>query len=72
MENLVKVELKDNIQVVDSHIVSKGLNIKHKNLIETIRKYQLQLEKLGIRRGRAARKVLLPQRTTMQLCSNVQ
>ncbi len=48
MEELIKVEHKEGIQVVDSRIVAKGLNIKHKNLIETIKKYQEQLEKLGI------------------------
>ncbi len=47
MENLIKVEHRDGIQVVDSRIVAKGLIIKHKNLIETIKKYQKDLEDLG-------------------------
>ena len=34
MENLIKVELKDGIQVIDSRLVAKGLNIKHKNLMD--------------------------------------
>jgi len=48
MENLIKVELKDGIQVIDSRLVAKGLNIKHQTLMETIRKYQEKLEKLGL------------------------
>lgn len=47
MQNLVNIELKDGIQVIDSRLIAKGLNIKHQNLIETIRKYQERLEKLG-------------------------
>lgn len=47
MENIIKVESKNGVQVIDSRLVAKGLNIKHKNLIETIRKYQEKLEKLG-------------------------
>lgn len=47
MENLIKIQHKDGIQVVDSRLVAEGLNIKHQNLLETIRKYQEKLEKLG-------------------------
>lgn len=47
MEHLIKLELKDGIQVIDSRLIAKGLDIKHKNLMETIRKYQDKLEKLG-------------------------
>lgn len=48
MQNLIQIQLKDGIQVVDSRLVAKGLNIKHQNLIETIKKYQDKLEKLGL------------------------
>jgi phage regulator Rha-like protein len=48
MENLITVEIKDGIQVVDSRLVAEGLNIKHHNFLETVRKYQTQLEKLGV------------------------
>ncbi|NJL14238.1 MAG: Rha family transcriptional regulator [Microscillaceae bacterium] len=48
MEQLIKVEIKDGIQVVDSRIIAKGLNINHKSLMETIREYQKDLEDLGI------------------------
>jgi len=46
-ETLLKIENKEGNQVVDSRLIAKGLNIKHKNLMETIRKYQDKLEKLG-------------------------
>jgi phage regulator Rha-like protein len=48
MEQLIKVEIKDGVQVIDSRLVAKGLNIKPQNLMETIRKYQDKLEKLGL------------------------
>jgi len=46
-DTLLKIENKDGIQVVDSRLVAKGLNIKHKTLMETIRKYKEDLEDLG-------------------------
>ncbi|TAE11379.1 MAG: phage antirepressor protein [Bacteroidetes bacterium] len=36
------------MQVIDSRIIAKGLNINHKSLMETIREYQKDLEDLGI------------------------
>lgn len=48
MQNLVNIELKDGIQVIDSRLIAKGLIIKHKSLIETIRIYQKDLEDLGV------------------------
>lgn len=47
-ENLLKIENKEGTQVVDSRLIAGGLNIKHKNLMETIRKYQTDLKDLGI------------------------
>ncbi|TAE71475.1 MAG: phage antirepressor protein [Bacteroidetes bacterium] len=47
MEQL-EIQKLNGIQVVDSRIIAKGLNIKHRNLIETINKYQKQLEQLGL------------------------
>lgn len=47
MQNLVNIELKDGIQVIDSRLIAKGLNINHKSLMETIRKYQNKLSQLG-------------------------
>ncbi|GAB4401915.1 MAG: hypothetical protein OHK0053_25230 [Microscillaceae bacterium] len=47
MEPLIKVEIKDGIQVVDSRIIAKGLNIKHKSFMDTIRNYHKDLEDLG-------------------------
>jgi phage regulator Rha-like protein len=47
MEQLIKVEIKNGVQVIDSRLVANGLEIQHKNLMETIRKYQEKLEKLG-------------------------
>ena len=32
MEQLIKVQIKDGIQVVDSRLVAEGLNIKHPKL----------------------------------------
>lgn len=48
MKNLIKIELKEDVQVVDSRLVANGLNINHKSLMETIRKYQKDLEDLGV------------------------
>ncbi|TAF99292.1 MAG: transcriptional regulator [Cytophagia bacterium] len=47
MEQL-EIQNINGIQVVDSRIIAKGLNIKHRNLIETINKYKNELEQLGI------------------------
>ncbi|TAH29045.1 MAG: transcriptional regulator [Cytophagales bacterium] len=46
MEQL-EIQKLNGIQVVDSRIIAKGLNIKHQNLMETIKKYQSRLEQLG-------------------------
>ncbi len=48
MEHQLEIQNLNGIQVVDSRIIAKGLNIKHKNLIETINKYKHELEQLGI------------------------
>lgn len=47
MKDLIQIELKEGIQVIDSRIIAKGININHKSLMETIRKYQQDLEDLG-------------------------
>ncbi len=47
MNELVKIELIEGNQVVDSRVIAEGLGIKHKTLLETIRKYQTELESLG-------------------------
>ncbi|TAE74950.1 MAG: hypothetical protein EAZ85_03680 [Bacteroidetes bacterium] len=47
MEHQLEIQNINGIQVIDSRIIAKGLNIKHKNLLETIRKYQKDLEDLG-------------------------
>ena len=47
MEQLA-IQNLNGIQVIDSRIIAKGLNIKHKNLIETINKYKTKLETLGL------------------------
>ncbi len=46
MEQLI-IQKLNGVQVVDSRIIAKGLNIKHQNLMETIKKYQIKLEQLG-------------------------
>ena len=46
MEQL-EIQNLNGTQVIDSRIIAKGLNIKHRNLLETIRKYQTDLEDLG-------------------------
>lgn len=48
MENLIKIQHKDGIQVVDSRLIAEGLNINHKSLMETIRTYQKDLEEMGV------------------------
>ncbi|TAH28556.1 MAG: hypothetical protein EAZ06_09720, partial [Cytophagales bacterium] len=47
MEQL-EIQKLNGIQVVDSRIIAKGLNINHKSLMETIREYQKDLEDLGV------------------------
>jgi phage regulator Rha-like protein len=48
MEQLLEIQNLNGIQVIDSRIISKGLNINHKSLMETIREYKTDLETLGI------------------------
>ncbi len=47
MEHQLEIQNLNGIQVIDSRIIAKGLNIKHQNLMETIKKYQSKLEQLG-------------------------
>lgn len=48
MNELIKIEVVEGNQVVDSRIVAEGLGIKHRNLLETIRKYQTELESISL------------------------
>lgn len=45
---LIKIENVNNCDVVDSRLIALELGIQHKNLVETIRKYQDRLEKRGV------------------------
>jgi hypothetical protein len=36
MGNLIKIEIKSGVQVIDSRLISKGLDIKHQNLFFVI------------------------------------
>lgn len=47
LEEIIQIQVKEGVQVVDSRLIAKGLNIQHKNLMETIAKYKEKLEKLG-------------------------
>lgn len=42
--NTIQLQTLNNIPVVESLLVADGLGIKHKNLLETIGKYQTQIE----------------------------
>lgn len=44
---LLPVEIKNEIPVVDSRFVAGALGIKHKTLMETIRRYQAEIEEFG-------------------------
>jgi phage regulator Rha-like protein len=50
MEHQLEIQNLNGIQVIDSRIIAKGLDIQHQTLVDTIRKYQVRLEKLGILR----------------------
>ncbi len=47
MEHQLEIQHLNGIQVIDSRIIAKGLNINHKSLMETIREYKTELESLG-------------------------
>ena len=47
MNQIIKIDIVEGNQVIDSRIVAEGLGIKHKNLLETIRKYQTELETIS-------------------------
>jgi hypothetical protein len=47
MEHQLEIQNLNGIQVIDSRIIAKGLNINHKSLMETIREYKKDLEDLG-------------------------
>jgi phage regulator Rha-like protein len=47
MEHQLEIQNLNGIQVIDSRIIAKDLNINHKSLMETIRAYQKDLEDLG-------------------------
>ncbi len=47
LEGLLPVEIKNEIQVVDSRLVAEALGIKHQNLMETIKRYQAKIEEFG-------------------------
>jgi len=44
MNELIEITKLNDIEVVDSRIIANELGIQHKNLIETIRKYQSSIE----------------------------
>lgn len=44
MEQLIEIENRNGVEVVESRIISAGLGIKHKSLIQTIRKHQPVIE----------------------------
>jgi phage regulator Rha-like protein len=48
MQEIIKIEKINGTTVIDSRIVAQGLEIEHKHLLETIRKYQNELESLGV------------------------
>ncbi len=48
MNQLIKIETVEGNQVIDSRIVAEGLGVKHKTLLETIRKYQTELEGISL------------------------
>jgi phage regulator Rha-like protein len=48
MNELIKIEIVEGSQVIDSRIVAEGLGVKHKTLLETIRKYQTELESISL------------------------
>jgi len=47
VSELLPIQLIDSVNVVDSRLIAQELGIQHKNLLETIRKYQDRLEKRG-------------------------
>ncbi len=48
MEHQLEIQNLNGIQVIDSRIIAKGLNINHKSLMETINEYKEELETLGV------------------------
>lgn len=44
MQNLIQIEEKNGVQMVESRVIALELNIQHKNLVETIRTYQGEIE----------------------------
>lgn len=44
MSNLIKIELYNNVETIDSRLVAQRLDIQHKNLLETIKTYQEKIE----------------------------
>lgn len=48
VSELLPIQSIDNVDVVDSRLIAIELGIQHKNLIETVRKYQDRLEKRGV------------------------
>jgi phage regulator Rha-like protein len=48
MDNsILNIVVKNDVEVVDSRLLAIEINIQHKNLLETIRKYKDRLEKRG-------------------------
>lgn len=44
MQELIQISQLNGVEVVDSRIIAEELGVQHKNLIETIRKYQEAIE----------------------------
>lgn len=47
-QQLIQITEIENEPRIDSRIVAEGLGIQHRNFLETVRKYQTELEQLGI------------------------
>jgi len=45
--SLLPIEIKNDIQVVDSRLIAEALDIKHPNLMLTVHKYQPEIESFG-------------------------
>lgn len=47
MSDLLTIETLNDIQVVDSRLVAEALGIQHPNLMQTIKRYQVELEEFN-------------------------
>lgn len=48
MNELIKIEIVEGNQVIDSRVVAEGLGIQHRAFIATIRKYQTELDSISL------------------------